>query len=121
MDFLKILKYIWIFLFCFIFLSLIAIIPFDKYQTKYMQERTKYRNVPQQHIDATERYVEAIEDGLEDTSKGILGRAPKKYYLPFFKQNNNAIKTNNTKRKTYEKPLYLRDKNNPNILYKYSK
>ena len=74
------LKYIWITLTIFTLMGLISLIPFDKYQSMYLKEYHRIKSEPQRRVDATYRYIEAIENGLEDISNGILSEPPKKYY-----------------------------------------
>ena len=116
-----ILKKFFLVLIAFTILGLLSMVPMGKYQKAYNKHRLKYRNAPQEHVDATERYVEAIIDGEEDISKGIKARAPKKYYLPFFNKDDDNAKSAKSKVRKYDKPLYVRDKNNPKVLRPYSK
>ncbi|MDE6138476.1 MAG: hypothetical protein K2F57_03310 [Candidatus Gastranaerophilales bacterium] len=108
------LKYIWILLTVFTLMGLMSLIPFDKYQGMYLKEYHRIKSEPQRRVDATYRYIEAIENGFEDISGGILSEPPKKYYteLP-------AEKIPQTPVEKYKKPLYVRDKHNPNIWYRY--
>lgn len=116
------LKKIFLVLCMFAILGIIMMVPMDDYQHSYNKQRQRYRNAPQMHVDATERYVEAIMDGKEDTSKGIKARAPRKYYLPFFDKEESSQKHAKIKtRRKYDKPLYVRDKNNPKVLRPYGK
>ena len=115
----EIIKNFFLVLIAFTILGLLSMAPVGKYQRAYNKQRMKYRNAPQVHVDATERYVEAIMEGEEDTSKGIKARAPKKYYLPFFNQDKSAKKQPKLKTRKYDKPLYVRDKNNPKKLRPY--
>ena len=108
------LKYIWITLTIFTLMGLISLIPFDKYQSMYLKEYHRIKSEPQRRVDATYRYIEAIENGLEDISNGILSEPPKKYYT-----NNETKKAPQPPVKKYQKPLYVRDKHNPNIWYRY--
>ena len=108
------LKYIWITLTIFTLMGLISLIPFDKYQSMYLKEYHRIKSEPQRRVDATYRYIEAIENGLEDISNGILSEPPKKYYT-----NIETKKAPQPPVKKYQKPLYVRDKHNPNIWYRY--
>jgi len=86
--------------------SLLSFIPVQKMQSKYMSEFYRLKSEPQKRIEATFRYIEALEDGTphpEISSKNI---------------------PNNTKQdvqKPYQKPLYVRDKHNPKILHRYER
>lgn len=71
------LKYIWITLTIFTLMGLISLIPFDKYQSMYLKEYHRIKSEPQRKVDATYRYIEAIENGLEDISNGILSEPRK--------------------------------------------
>ena len=108
------LKYIWITLTIFTLMGLISLIPFDKYQSMYLKEYHRIKSEPQRRVDATYRYIEAIENGLEDISNRILSEPPKKYYT-----NIETKKAPQPPVKKYQKPLYVRDKHNPNIWYRY--
>ena len=117
-----VMKKVFLVLVVFTILGLISMMPMGKYQKAYMNKRHQYQASPQIHVDATERYVEAIMDGEEDISKGIKARAPRKYYLPFFKNDNVDKKhASKPKARVYDKPLYVRDKDNPKILKPYNK
>ena len=117
-----IMKKVFLVLVMFTILGLISMIPMGEYQKAYMKKRHQYQTSPQVHVDATERYVEAIMDGEEDASKGIKARAPRKYYLPFFKNDNVDKKhASKPKARVYDKPLYVRDKNNPKVLRPYKR
>lgn len=108
------LKYIWITLTIFTLMGLISLIPFDKYQSMYLKEYHRIKSEPQRRVDATYRYIEAIENGLEDISNGILSEPPKKYYTDIETKKAPQLPV-----KKYQKPLYVRDKHNPNIWYRY--
>lgn len=115
-----IIKKFFLVLVAFTILGLISMIPMGEYKKEYDKQRLMYRSAPQKHVDATERYVEAVMDGDEDTSKGIKVRAPKKYYLPFFNNGEDAkVEPVKRKAKVSDKPVYVRDKNNPKILRPY--
>ena len=116
-----ILKKFFLVLIAFTILGLISMIPMGKYQKAYNKQRLRYRNAPQEHVEATERYVDAIMDGEEDVSKGIKARAPRKYYLPFFNKDKNEVEHAKIKVRKYDKPLYVRDKSNPKVLRPYNK
>ncbi len=108
------LKYIWMTLVVFTLMGLISLIPFDKYQRAYLKEYHRIKSEPQRRVDATYRYIEAIESGLEDISNGISSEPPKKYYLEAEFKNISEQKV-----EKYKKPVYVRDKHNPNIWYRY--
>ena len=116
-----ILKKIFLVLIVFTILGLISMIPFGTYKSVYMKKRQQYRKAPQIHVDATELYVEAVMDGEEDVSDGVKARAPKKYYLPFWQDEETLENKKVVKVRKYDKPLFIRDKNNPKILVPYNK
>ena len=70
------------------------------------------------------RHIEAIENGKEDISKGILYSPPKKYYRPINRskiykvtRSYSKVSSESKSDNKYQKPLYVRDRNNPNILH----
>lgn len=111
-----IIKRVWSILFVIFIMGLIALIPYNRYQEAYFNELYKIRSLPQRRIDAVYRYIEAVENGWEDISDGILTEPPHKYYgyeEPF------QISPDKTNEKLYLKPRYIRDKNNMKIYYRY--
>lgn len=78
---------------------------------------------PQQKIDAIQRYVEAIETGQIDFKNGLFPSEPPKEFYQLLEEGTAEKSSTVTKTdtKTYQKPLYVRDKNNPRILYPYKK
>lgn len=127
----KFIKYTWMTLVFISSIGLLVNLPLDSIQRAYMDELNKIQSGPQARIDATYRYIEAIENGQEDISKGILSSPPKKYYREIPKGSVKRIsrlyitnedihnyKNNETvEDKKYQKPLYIRDENNPEILH----
>ncbi len=113
------LKGLWIVLWIFTLLGILSLVPVDRYGRDYMKELNRIKSEPQRRIDATYRYIEAVEDGLEDISGGISSEPPAKYYDNPYGRNNASRTKNVVKDNKYAHPLYIRDKNNPNILYPY--
>ncbi len=109
----EIINWIWLILFIIFLMGLISFIPFDKYQRAYLDAFYRLHSAPQRRIDATYRYIEAIEDGFEDISAGISTEPPRKYYEDHVSNHKKVDE------KPYSKPLYIRDKNNPRILHPY--
>ena len=76
-------------------------------------------------MDAAELYVDAIQESEEDTSKGILFRAPKKYYDEVDRRNASKAAMKNSKKikrvRIYNDPLYVRDEHDPKVLTPYRK
>ena len=92
-----------------------------------MNEINRIKSEPQRRVDATYRYVEAINNGTEDLSQGLNMIPPRKYYidneddeyytpLPYGKQATQQVQK---LPQNGPKPRYRRDKNNPKILYPY--
>jgi hypothetical protein len=111
----RLIKNLWIILLVFTVFGLLSLIPIGRIQKAYLTSLHNVKQKPQKRVNATYRYVEAIEMGVEDVSKGILGEPPAKYYKNVVVTDN---KVNNDK---YAYPLYIRDKHNPNILYRIRK
>jgi hypothetical protein len=107
------IKYIWFTMVAFTMFGLLTLVPVGRYQKAYLDELHRIKMEPQERVNATYKYVEAVESGVEDVSKGILGAPPKKY----FEQSIATTQSKTQKSKKYSRPLYIRDKNNPRILY----
>lgn len=85
----------------------------------YFKEVRKIHSFPQQKIEAIERYVEAIETGQIDFKNGLFpSEPPKEFYKAPPEQA--SVQSVASQTKTYNKPLYVRDKNNPLLMYKYN-
>ncbi len=110
------LNIIWAVLFTIFIMGLLMLIPYKKYQTAYKTYIHKYRSMPQERVNATYKYVDAVENGLENTSNGILTEPPKKYYSVHFPKRQEI--SHNTDNK-YATPLYIRDKHNPYLWHRY--
>jgi len=106
------IKNIWLLLFIIFVMGLFTFIPIGKYQSAYFYELNKLRTAPQKRIDATYKYIEAIENGYIDTSGGVT-QPPREYYEEKQEKQSNPDKP-------YSRPLYIRDKNNPRILHPFS-
>jgi hypothetical protein len=127
----NIIKYIWV---TMIFAGSLAIIfntPYEVWKKAYMDEVHRIQVAPIRRIDATNRYIEAIESGQEDISRGIRPTPPAKYYRNvqyekvkrvgrvFIYDYDGDIEVQpKPEEKKYQKPLYIRDENNPDILHK---
>ena len=130
----NLIKYTWITVAIMGSIAMVANLPFDVWGNAYRSEVSRIQLIPLRRIDATNRYIEAIENGQEDISKGIKPRPPKKYYreIPreqikrigrlyiydYDQQDSEEYTKEVRKVKKYQKPLYKRDKNNPNILHR---
>ena len=127
-------KYVWMILFLIGCFGIVTHMPYDMWRQAYMDELHKIQIVPIKRIDATTRYIEAIENGQEDISNGILPTPPKKYYrnisykdvkrigrVYIYDGSNfqeHAQPAPQQPVKNYKKPMYRRDKDNPNVLYR---
>ncbi len=117
-----ILKSLWLLFAAFSLLGLLSLVPVGKYQSLYLNELNRYKTEPQRRIDATFKYIEAIENGEEDISSGFSAEPPAKYY-EVHKPKYNVKEFQEAKEnrdKLYQRPLYVRDKHNPKILYPYT-
>lgn len=127
----KFIKYAWIVIAVTGSFGMLVNLPYDIWEQAYMNEVHKIQLVPLRRIDATNRYIEAIESGQEDISKGIKSAPPKKYYREIPYQNVKRVGRlyiyddypehdiqEAPEEKKYAKPLYRRDKDNPYILHK---
>lgn len=105
-------------------LSFIAQMPVDRSRMVFssLEELQRYKSEPQRRVDATFRYIEAIENGEELGEGGFLSVPPAKYYDEYVpKYKLSSLKTDEkTCNKPYQRPLYIRDKHNPKILYPYT-
>lgn len=86
--------------------SLLSFIPLQKMQSKYMSEFHRLKAAPQKRIDDTFKYIEAMEDGILQPQTSETS--------PKISHDKNYTQ------KPYQKPLYVRDKNNPRILHAYN-
>lgn len=96
------LKKMWVILFAFTIFGMLAWVPIDKYQKLYMNKLHQEKAKPQKRVDEAYKYVEKVEEGAIDTTpQETIQVKPKK------------------DAQTGRKPFFVRDKNNPNILYPY--
>ena len=103
-------KHIWIILVISTAFSLIGYIMTSQFQPSFMRELNKIQSIPQQRIDATYKYLESIENGEIVPND--------KYYSETEVQQANPKSASSQQSEKYQKPLYIRDKNNPRILHK---
>lgn len=115
-----ILKYLWIGTATFCVLALIASIPVAKYQTTFKGFLYKQKYAPQARLNAAQKYMDAYERG-EISDIYQFGYSPEfiNYYHQELNTGFSPVKNGKDFPK-YSRPLYLRDKNNPEILYPYS-
>lgn len=92
---------VWITFIMFLLCSLLTLIPYEKYQTKYMNFVKDFNNVPQKHY---EQQLEAAEK-----------------YMNEDEQETKQVKETVPKKEDYKKPYYIRDHKNHYILHKYRK
>lgn len=117
-----ILKYLWFSVAMFSIFALIVSLPYSKYQKSFNSYLLKQKNSPQAKINAAQKYLNAYENG-EISEVYQFGYSPE--FIKYYNEELNASvvapdcvkKTQDLK---YSRPLYIRDKNNPNILYPYS-
>ena len=96
------LKKMWVILFAFTIFGMLAWVPVDKYQKSYMNKLHQEKAKPQKRVDDAYKYVEKVEEGAIDMTS----------------QETIQVKSKKNAR-TGRKPFFVRDKNNPNILYPY--
>lgn len=108
----RILKKIWVVLFFFMILGLMMLIPVDKYQKVYLDAYHRKKAAPQKRVDAAYTYVEYLNDGGEPTNTMTAPISYTNRQVPQ-RLKYSAINSN------HRKPLYIRDKNNPNVLHPY--
>ena len=128
----KFIKYAWIVIAITGSFGMLVNMPYDVWEQAYLKEVHQIQLTPLRRIDATNRYIEAIESGQEDLSKGIKPSPPKKYYREIPYQNVKRVgrlyiydspadyeyEQQPAPEKKYQKPLYRRDKDNPYILHR---
>ena len=116
-----ILKFLWVSMAIFCIFALVASLPVKKYQKGFRHFLAKQKYAPQARINAAQRYMDAYERG-EISEVYQFGYAPEfmEYYHKELNIQSNIVgfESNNSRR--YTRPLYIRDINNPNILYPYS-
>jgi len=114
------LKFIWVGLIIFCIIGLLVSVPVEKAQTKLQKSILKHKLAPQARLDATNKYLELYEKGNIDEiySFGVSPELKNMYDIELNKKVSEY--EDKTPRAHVRRPLYIRDKNNPNILYKYS-
>lgn len=95
------LRKIWVILFAFMIFGMLAWVPVDKYQKSYMNKLHQEKAKPQKRVDEAYKYVEKVEDGAIDVTPQKPVQRPRRHF------------------RAGRKPFFVRDKNNPNILYPY--
>lgn len=106
----KFISWIFFIIFAGIIIGMLTNLPVENHQRAYMDFVKQYKNAPQKRVDDTMKYVEAIENGEighHNTTSTDTNNSP-------------AALSNNKSNNKYAKPLYVRDKNNPKKLHKYS-
>jgi hypothetical protein len=105
------LKKVWILLIALTLCGLLASLPVGKWQRVYLNQYYKIKYEPLRRIEATYHYIEDIEDGIiPEPDNAIFEKYVKKVKIE---------KVPKPSEKPFQKPLFVRDKNNPNILYIY--
>jgi len=106
-------KYAWLCLAVFSVFGLVASLPLDKWQKSYLDEYYRIKTEPQRRIDAAYRYIEDVENGVIETSSGVN-------FETYLKAQAQETPIKSSSDKPYQKPLYVRDKDNPEILHPYT-
>ena len=88
----------WLIFIIFLVCSLLTLIPYEKYQKKYMDFVHDFNNVPQKHYD---KQIEMANMHFEKDKKEVKEEEPHK--------------------EDYKYPYYIRDRKNRHILHKYKK
>ncbi len=110
------LKGVWMILVCFSLLGFLALVPYGKMHNAFQTEIDRYKAEPQRRVNATLKYIEAIESG-EEQADNFWSLPPDKYYEPYLPKIKEPVQI--VKEEPYKYPRYVRDKNNPKKLYKY--
>ncbi len=92
-------------------LYLLFSIPVEKYQKKYFAVVKQIQNKPQEHLDRQYKYAQDFE------KYGTF--YPEVKEVNTSKEAKPATNLEQTNERVHYKPLYIRDKNNPNILHPY--
>lgn len=114
------LKFIWVGLIIFCIIGLLVSVPVENTQLKLRKAIMKKHLAPQARLDATQKYFELYENG-QITDIYSFGESPelkKLYDIELEKKVSQQTKTGQPS--SIRQPLYIRDKKNPNILYKYT-
>lgn len=115
------LKIIWVCLIIFCIAGMLISIPAEKTQYKFKRAILRKRLAPLARLDATQKYLEDYEKGIFDDVY-MFGDSPRLktlYNIELDKKISEQEKEQSSQ-STIRKPLYIRDRNNPNILYKYT-
>lgn len=102
----RILKKVWILLIAVTIFGLLSMVPLDKWQKVYLDEFHRLKARPQQRVDSSYKYVEYLENG---------GTPNKEQIVP----TTEDVDSKPAEKNTIRKPYFIRDKNNPKILYPY--
>ena len=96
---------IWIIFLIFVVCSLFTLIPYEKYQTKYMNFIHEFNSVPQRHydkqIEKAELFTQEDDDQIEESK-----------IKANFRKDEPRVND-------YREPYFIRDSKNPHILHKY--
>lgn len=113
------LKIIWGCLILFCVISIVVSVPVENTQSQIKRAILKKRLAPIARLDATQKYLDEYEKGSFDDVY-MFGDSPRLkslYSIELEKKlSDSESKQENS---NIRKPLYIRDKNNPNILHKY--
>lgn len=90
-------------------------VPIEEYQRAYIDEITRIKSEPQRRIDEIYKYIEAIENGEIDAPEPVVVNNNRDNFKNIEKVKNETSKTD----KPFQRPLYVRDDKDPNILHPY--
>ena len=94
----------WIVIIILTICGLLATIPYEKYQNQYFNFIEKFNSIPQEHLNRQIDY--ANQSGYVD--------------IQIFKRKTFINQKQNPEQTQARKPYYIRDINNPKILYPYN-
>lgn len=114
------LKYTWVGLILFCVIGMLISVPVQKAQHNFQKALLKKKLAPQARLDATNKYLEEYENGnIENVySFGVSPELKNLYGIELDKKVSENSEENSQLK--IRRPLYIRDKNNSNILYKYT-
>ena len=114
------LKFIWCGLIVFCILGMLISLPVQKAQNNLKKAILRNKLAPQARLDAANKYLEDYENGKIDEIYSF-GDSPELKTLYDIELEKKLSEQNEEPSKsTVRRPLYIRDKKNPKILYKYT-
>ncbi len=116
------LKIVWGCLILFCVIGIVFSVPVENSQSQIKRAILKKRLAPLARLEATQKYLDEYEKGTFDEVY-MFGDSPKfksMYSIELEKKLSETEAKEENSNSNIRKPLYIRDKNNPNILYKYT-